>query len=54
MLTIAVARGVRRGVERALRRTDAERHVVVVVATLAFYAAEAGAAVSVHLAQAKV
>ena len=41
MLTIAVARGVRRGVERALRRTDAERHVVVVVATLAFYAAAA-------------
>jgi small conductance mechanosensitive channel len=32
---------VRRGVERALRRTDAERHVVVVVATLAFYAAGA-------------
>jgi small conductance mechanosensitive channel len=32
---------VRRGVERALRRTDAERHVVVVVATLAFYAAAA-------------
>ena len=41
MLTIAVARVVRRGVERALRRTDAERHVVVVVATLAFYAAGA-------------
>ena len=41
MLTIAVARAVRRGVERALRRTDAERHVVVVVATLAFYAAAA-------------
>jgi small conductance mechanosensitive channel len=38
LLTIAVARVVRRGVERALRRTDAERHVVVVVATLAFYA----------------
>jgi small conductance mechanosensitive channel len=36
-----VARAVRRGVERALRRTDAERHVVVVVATLAFYAAGA-------------
>jgi small conductance mechanosensitive channel len=36
-----VARVVRRGVERALRRTDAERHVVVVVATLAFYAAGA-------------
>jgi small conductance mechanosensitive channel len=32
---------VRRGVERTLRRTDAERHVVVVVATLAFYAAAA-------------
>ena len=31
----------RRGVERTLRRTDAERHVVVVVATLAFYAAVA-------------
>jgi small-conductance mechanosensitive channel len=41
VLTIAVARAVRRGVERALRRTDAERHVVVVVATLAFYAAGA-------------
>ena len=41
MLTIAVARAVRRGVERTLRRTDAERHVVVVVATLAFYAAAA-------------
>jgi small conductance mechanosensitive channel len=41
VLTIAVARTVRRGVERALRRTDAERHVVVVVATLAFYAAAA-------------
>ena len=41
MLTVAVARAVRRGVERALRRTDAERHVVVVVATLAFYAAAA-------------
>jgi small conductance mechanosensitive channel len=41
LLTIAVARVVRRGVERTLRRTDAERHVVVVVATLAFYAAVA-------------
>jgi small-conductance mechanosensitive channel len=41
VLTIAVARAVRRGVERTLRRTDAERHVVVVVATLAFYAAAA-------------
>jgi small conductance mechanosensitive channel len=39
MLTVPVARVVRRRVERALRRTDAERHVVVVVATLAFYAA---------------
>jgi small conductance mechanosensitive channel len=38
-LTVVVARVVRRGVERTLRRTDAERHVVVVVATLAFYAA---------------
>jgi small conductance mechanosensitive channel len=37
VLTVVVARLVRRGVERALRRTDAERHVVVVVATLAFY-----------------
>jgi small conductance mechanosensitive channel len=41
VLTVAVARAVRRGVERALGRTDAERHVVVVVATLAFYAAGA-------------
>jgi len=39
LLTVAAARAVRRGVERALRRTDAERHVVVVVATLASYAA---------------
>jgi small conductance mechanosensitive channel len=38
---VLVARVVRRGVERALRRTDAERHVVVVVATLAFYVAVA-------------
>jgi small conductance mechanosensitive channel len=38
---VLVARIVRRGVERALRRTDAERHVVVVVATLAFYVAAA-------------
>jgi small conductance mechanosensitive channel len=38
---VLVARVVRRGVERALRRTDAERHVVVVVATLAFYVAAA-------------
>jgi small conductance mechanosensitive channel len=41
VLAIAVARAVRRGVERALRRTDAGRHVVVVVPTLAFYAAGA-------------
>jgi small conductance mechanosensitive channel len=41
LLTALVARFVRRGVERALRRADAERHVVVVVATLAFYAAVA-------------
>ena len=40
-LTVLVARVVRRGVERTLRRTDAERHVVVVVATLSFYAAVA-------------
>jgi small conductance mechanosensitive channel len=40
-LTVVVARVVRRGVERTLRRTDAERHVVVVVATLSFYAAGA-------------
>ncbi len=40
-LTVVVARVVRRGVERTLRRTDAERHVVVVVATLSFYAAVA-------------
>jgi small-conductance mechanosensitive channel len=40
-LTVVVARIVRRGVEGALRRTDAERHVVVVVATLAFYGAVA-------------
>jgi small-conductance mechanosensitive channel len=40
-LTVVVARLVRRGVERALRRADAERHVVVVVTTLAFYAAVA-------------
>ena len=38
---MVVARLARRGVERALRRTDAERHVVVVVATLAFYVAVA-------------
>jgi small conductance mechanosensitive channel len=41
VLTALVARLVRRGVERTLRRADAERHVVVVVATLAFYAAVA-------------
>ena len=40
-LTALVARVVRRTVERALRRGGAERHVVVVVATLAFYAAVA-------------
>ena len=41
MLTVVVARLVRSGVERALRRGRAERHVVVVVATLAYYAAVA-------------
>ena len=41
LLTVVVARLVRRGVERAVGRTDAERHVVVVVATLAFYLAVA-------------
>jgi small conductance mechanosensitive channel len=41
VLTVVVARLVRRVVERALRRTDAERHVIVVVATLAFYVAVA-------------
>jgi small conductance mechanosensitive channel len=40
-LTALVARMVRRTVERALRRGGAERHVVVVVATLAFYGAVA-------------
>jgi small conductance mechanosensitive channel len=40
-LTVVVARVVRKVVERTLRRTDAERHVVVVVATLSFYAAVA-------------
>jgi small conductance mechanosensitive channel len=39
VLTVVVARAVRRGVEGALRRTDAERHVRVVVGTLAFYVA---------------
>jgi small conductance mechanosensitive channel len=38
---VVVARLVRRGVERTLRRTGAERHVAVVVPTLAFYAAVA-------------
>lgn len=38
VLTVVVARLVRRGMERALVRADAERHVRVVVATLAFYA----------------
>ena len=37
LLTVLVARVVRRGVEGALRRTEAERYVRVVVATLAFY-----------------
>jgi len=37
VLTVVLARLVRRGVERALIRADAERHVRVVVATLAFY-----------------
>jgi small conductance mechanosensitive channel len=36
--TVVAARLVRRGVERAMVRADAERHVRVVVATLAFYA----------------
>jgi small conductance mechanosensitive channel len=35
---VVLARLVRRGVERALARADAERHVRVVVATLVFYA----------------
>ena len=39
VVTVVVARIVRRGVEGMLRRTDAERHSVVVVATLAFYGA---------------
>jgi small conductance mechanosensitive channel len=37
LLTVLVARVVRGRVEAALRRTDAERHVRVVVATLVFY-----------------
>ena len=41
VLTALVARVVRGTVERGLRRGGAERHVVVVVATLAFYAAVA-------------
>ena len=38
-LTVPAARIIRRRVERALRRASAEPHVVVVVATLASYAA---------------
>jgi small conductance mechanosensitive channel len=41
VLTLVGARLVRSGVERALRRSRAERHVEVVVATLAYYAAVA-------------
>jgi len=41
VLTVVVARLVRQGVERALRRGRAERHVEVVVGTLAYYAAVA-------------
>jgi small-conductance mechanosensitive channel len=41
LLTVLVARVVRRGVEGTLSRADAPRHVRVVVATLAFYAAGA-------------
>jgi small conductance mechanosensitive channel len=41
VLTLLVARIVRRGVDGALRRADADRHVRVIVATLAFYAAVA-------------
>jgi small conductance mechanosensitive channel len=37
VLTVLVARSVRRGVDVALRRTSAEPHAGVVVATLAFY-----------------
>jgi small conductance mechanosensitive channel len=40
-LTVVLARVARRGVERALQRADAEPHVRVVVATLAFYVAVA-------------
>ena len=39
VLTLLLARVVRRGVDGALRRADADRHVRVIVATLAFYAA---------------
>lgn len=50
VLTVVVARLVRSMVERALRRSRAERHVVVVVATLAYYAAFAlGLLVSLSL-----
>ncbi|HEY7606975.1 MAG TPA: mechanosensitive ion channel family protein [Actinomycetes bacterium] len=38
LVTALIARLVRRGMERALVRADAERHVRVVAATLAFYA----------------
>ena len=38
VLTVLAARVVRRGVEGAMARTEAPRHVRVVVATLAFYA----------------
>ena len=41
LLSVLVARVVRRGVEGTLSRADAPRHVRVVVATLAFYAAGA-------------
>jgi small conductance mechanosensitive channel len=41
VLTVLVARVVRRGVEGAMSRTEARRHVQVVVSTLAFYAAGA-------------
>jgi small conductance mechanosensitive channel len=41
VLTVVAARLVRQGVDRALRRADAEDHVRVVVATVAFYAAGA-------------
>jgi len=50
VLTVVVARLVRSMVDRALRRGRAERHVVVVVATLAYYAAVAlGLLVSLSL-----